>query len=99
MVLVLVCTMITLLAVTSPALAATFSNPAGLTVSLPPCDGLKGVANIYPSNIAVSGLSGTVSDVNVALHGMNLFGGDFEILLVGPGAARRTLCSSQIVEP
>ncbi|MFN2505694.1 MAG: beta strand repeat-containing protein [Acidimicrobiales bacterium] len=53
-----------------------------------------GPATLYPSNINVTGLTGTVSDVNVTLHGMNNWRGDFEILLVSPGGARNLVLLS-----
>lgn len=75
-----------------PAAAATsFSNPTAITVTLPTCGGAVQPSTPYPSNITVSGLSGTVSDVNVTFHGMNNFEGDFEIMLVGPGGGAQNL--------
>ncbi|MEO7158067.1 MAG: Ig-like domain-containing protein, partial [Vicinamibacterales bacterium] len=74
------------------AVATTFSNSAPITTVLPPtCVSPPQPSTPYPSNITVSGLSGTVSDVNVTLHGMNFFEGDFEILLVGPGGGSQNL--------
>lgn len=58
-------------ALTNNAMMVVFSNPASITVAdrtssaNPP-----GVGSIYPSPITVTGLSGTVSDVNVTLTGI-----------------------------
>jgi subtilisin-like proprotein convertase family protein len=47
-----------------------------------------GPANPYPSNIGVSGLSGTVSDVTVDVYGLGHdFFGDIDMALVGPHGA------------
>jgi subtilisin-like proprotein convertase family protein len=51
--------------VVAPAVsAATFSNPGPITIND------NAAATPYPSTIAVSGLTGTVSDVNVTLTGL-----------------------------
>ena len=69
----------------SPAQAASFSNAAPITIADAPCGGAVGQGSPYPSNIVVSGLTGTVSDVNVTLNGVtHPFQGDLEILLVSP---------------
>jgi subtilisin-like proprotein convertase family protein len=48
----------------------------------------------YPSTIAVSGLSGTVSDVNATLFGVShTFPDDIDILLAGPSGANTLLIS------
>ena len=53
-----------------------------------------GIANPYPSNIAVSGLSGTVTEVVVNLSGFtHTFPDDVDVLLVGPGGQRVMLMS------
>ncbi|MDQ6796924.1 MAG: Ig-like domain repeat protein [Actinomycetota bacterium] len=73
----------------APAAATAFSNAAAITTTLPACGGAPAQATPYPSPITVSGLTGTVSDVNVTLRGIgNDWGGDLEIFLVGPGAAQ-----------
>lgn len=67
---------------TSPLV--TFSNTTSFTVADAPSGG-RGVASLYPSPIVVSGLSGTVSDVNVIIN--NLTVGrprDLDFLLVAP---------------
>src|SRR5207253_7352067 len=44
-----------------------------------------GLANPYPSSIPVSGLSGTVTDVQVTLNGLtHTYPDDLGLLLVGP---------------
>ena len=69
-----------------PAAASVFSNAAAITIPL------SGVAAPYPSPITVSGLSGTVVDVNVTLTGMNhTFTSDIDILLVGPAGQKVVL--------
>jgi len=89
---VLGCTMITVLATASPAMATSFSNTTAINTTDPVCGSPALASTPYPSNIAVSGLSGTVSDVNVTLHGMtNDWAGDLEILLVGPGGGSQNL--------
>jgi subtilisin-like proprotein convertase family protein len=70
----------------APALAgpATFSNTAPITINdseTPPT-----AATPYPSPIAVSGVQGTITDVNVTLNGFNhTFANEVDVLLVGPG--------------
>ena len=85
------CTMITVLAVAPPAAATVFSNAGVITVPDPNCTD-PDTATPYPSNIVASGLSGTVSDVNVTLTGVtHPFEGDFDILLVSPAGGTRNL--------
>ena len=75
----------------APALAgaATFSNPAPITI---PASGTAGPAAPYPSNITVSGVTGTITDVNVTLSGFShTFPGDVGVLLVGPTGANVVL--------
>jgi hypothetical protein len=71
-----------LVAATGSAAAATFSNPTPITVTNP-----AGPASPYPSVISASGLNGTVSDVNVGLHGYSAATNseDAQIALVAPG--------------
>jgi len=76
---------------------STFSNTNPISIATSPADGSP-----YPSQIAVNGLSGTVSAVTVKLNGWtdngsNAFPGDRDFMLVGPtGAAFEFLggCSS-----
>jgi hypothetical protein len=78
-----------LLATATVALAATFSNPAPITI--PP---QGGTATPYPSDITVSGLKGTVTDVNVTLSSLShTFPDDVAVLLVGPGGQNVVLMS------
>ena len=81
------------LAFAGPAGAATFSNTAAITIN----DGVgcdpqvPAPASPYPSQIAVSGLSGAVTDVNVTLNGLtHTFPDDVGVVLVGPGPGGQT---------
>ncbi|MGI8808137.1 MAG: beta strand repeat-containing protein [Acidimicrobiales bacterium] len=86
--LTLACTAAALLASVAPAVAETFSNATTITMPDPDCTGPH-KANPYPSNISVSGLTGTVSDVNVTLNGVtHAFQGDIEVLLASPVSGR-----------
>lgn len=68
--------------------ATVYSN--GTNISIP----LTGTATPYPSNIVVSGASGTVSQVVVSLFNYNhAFSKDVDILLVGPTGQRTILLS------
>ena len=52
----------------------------------------SGQGDPYPSPIEVEGLSGSISDLDVTLHGLtHTFPRDIEILLVGPSRERTTL--------
>jgi subtilisin-like proprotein convertase family protein len=63
-----------------PAGAASFSNTAAITIPAGPAAGTP-----YPSSIAVSGLSGSVTAVTVTLSGVShTFPDDIGVLLVGP---------------
>ena len=60
-------------------LTQTFTNNSEITIN----DGAP--ATPYPSTIAVSGLTGSVVDVNVTLHDLShTCNYDVEVLLVGP---------------
>jgi subtilisin-like proprotein convertase family protein len=77
----------------APALAgpATFSNPAPITINsaTPPTK-----ATPYPSPIVVSGVRGTITDVNVTLNAFNHTAPfDVDVLLVGPGGQSVILMS------
>jgi subtilisin-like proprotein convertase family protein len=53
-------------------------------------------ASVYPAPIAVTGLSGPVTDVDVSLHGLqHTFPSDLDVLLVGP-AGQRALVMSDV---
>ncbi|MEA2195654.1 MAG: hypothetical protein QOG42_2134 [Solirubrobacteraceae bacterium] len=79
----------------APAAATTFTNPNPITVAdhgCPQSTGAPGQGSPYPSNITVSGMTGTVTDVNASMIGMtHPFEGDFEILLVGPHGGSENL--------
>ncbi|MBC7908915.1 MAG: VCBS repeat-containing protein [Pyrinomonadaceae bacterium] len=62
------------------------SNAAGTNPGLPP-------AGVYPSNIVVSGLSGTVTKITVTAALTSTFPDDLDILLVGPTGARSLVLS------
>ena len=71
--------------------ATTFSN---LNSILIPGSGTEGIASPYPSIINVSGLTGTIADVNVTINGLShTFPDDIDILLVGPGGQKIILIS------
>src|SRR4051812_29686061 len=68
------------------AATQTFSNPASTTIKDFP------TSTPYPSTIAVSGLSGTVTKVTVTLTDLNHpFPDDIDILLVGPTGVKTVL--------
>lgn len=88
------------LGLASAASAATFLNNDGITINdaVADCsavgaqDGTPGTATPYPSGIEVSGLSGSVSDVNVTLTGLShTFPDDISVLLVGPEGQKTIL--------
>jgi hypothetical protein len=67
------------------AQASTFSNTAGITIPAGAPVVRDGNADPYPSPIAVSGLTGTVTKVTATLHGFeHTFPQDVDALLVGP---------------
>ena len=66
---------------TAGAATMTFANPTGLGPSQGA--GTSGPANLYPSSIPVSGVPGTVTDVNVTILGMTA-NDDTDIVLRGP---------------
>jgi subtilisin-like proprotein convertase family protein len=75
---------------TSGSPATTFSNGAAIVGG----DSGKGRATPYASTIAVSGLTGAITDVNVTLTNINhTFPDDMDILLVGPTGKRILLMS------
>src|SRR4051794_3472219 len=68
---------------------AVFSNPAAITFSTATTGGIPGASTPYPSTIAVSGVSGTISKITVTLTGINHDRpDDIEVLLVGPTGAK-----------
>jgi hypothetical protein len=67
------------------AQAATFSNSARISIPAGAPVVRVGNADLYPSPIAVSGLTGTVTKVTATLHGFeHTFPQDVDALLVGP---------------
>jgi subtilisin-like proprotein convertase family protein len=79
--------------VASAASAATFSNTTGITFNGGTCSGSAGQATTadtgkatpYPSEISVSGLNSSVTDVNVTVSGLgHTFPDDIGLLLVSP---------------
>jgi hypothetical protein len=83
--------------------SASFTNPTRiLKGSVPPGETDQVPATPYPSNIAVSGLSGTVSDVNLTLNGFDCSRADFpdgaypedmDVLLVAPSGTNAIIMS------
>jgi subtilisin-like proprotein convertase family protein len=75
------------LAAAGPAAADTFSNTGTITINdstETQCD-VVGNATPYPSDIAVSGVAGTVTSVTVTVTGLShTFPDDVDMLLVGP---------------
>src|SRR5262245_47949308 len=85
-----------LLWVSTPAPAGadvvTGSNTAAIAV--PAAGTSQGVASPYPSPITISGMTGTVSDVNVTLTNFShTIASDVDILLVGPAGQNIVLMS------
>ncbi|HET9248845.1 MAG TPA: serine/threonine-protein kinase [Actinomycetota bacterium] len=63
-----------------------FDNTAAIRIAE------SGQADPYPSPIVVEGLTGSITDLNVTLHGFtHTFPADVGILLVGPSRERTTL--------
>src|SRR4029078_4280553 len=79
----------------SRALLAVFTNAGSITINHRAIPGSPpGTATPYPSNIVVSGLSGTISDVNVTLTGVSHGSADdIDILLVGENGEKSVLVS------
>ncbi|MDQ0112564.1 hypothetical protein [Paenibacillus harenae] len=68
---------------------ATFTNTDPITVPA------AGIADPYPSTIAVTGMTGTIAKVTVTLFNMNhAFQDDLDILLVHPDGVTNTLLMS-----
>jgi subtilisin-like proprotein convertase family protein len=92
--LVAACLMLVLAGIAS---ATVFANttPIAINSSTTPQ-----VASPYPSLISVSGLTGSITDVNVTLHNLShTFPGDIDILLVGPGGQKVILMSDAGGDP
>jgi len=74
---------------------SSFSNPTSIIIPATGTGASTGApSNPYPSNINVSGITGTVSKVTVDLFNFNhTFPSDVDVLLVGPGGQRLLLMS------
>lgn len=65
------------------AAATSFSNATPITIND------NTAASVYPSSIVVTGLTGTVTGINVTLNGFShTFSGDLNLLLVAPGGQK-----------
>ncbi len=74
-----------------PAWAVVFTNPASITINDAPA---LGVANPYPSNINVAGLTGTITNITVTFDNFNhTFPDDLDVLLVGPTGSNLVIWS------
>ncbi len=86
-------------ALTAPEVVFTNSNPITIndrTANTNP----PGLGSLYPSNIAVAGLSGTITQVKATLNGLtHTFPDDVDVLLVGPGGQRTILMSDAGGDP
>jgi subtilisin-like proprotein convertase family protein len=72
----------------------TFSNSTSISVPAGQPGTTVGASTPYPSNITVSGLVGTITDVNVTLTGISHSNqADIDVLLVGPNGEKFTLMS------
>ena len=83
------------LLLSGPAGAETFCNTTPIVFN-PPAQPTQAIQALtpYPSEIPVSGLSGTVTDVNVTLNGLShSFPDDVDVLLAGPGGQRALVLS------
>ena len=71
----------------------TFSNTG--TISVPNTATTPGTAVPYPSDIFVSGITGSISNVSATLSGITYpFSQDLNVLLVGPGGSSEILLSN-----
>jgi subtilisin-like proprotein convertase family protein len=79
------------LAAAAPARAQTYSNLSPIPVSDP--TGV-GAADPYPSTVVVSGMTGVITDIDVAVLGWgHTFPDDVDIMIVGPTGAATLLVS------
>lgn len=81
--------------VTQPNTVQTFVNLNPITVAdRPNSSSPPGLGSPYPSQMNVSGVTGTVTRVRVILYGLNhTFPDDLDFLLVGPGGQSEVLMS------
>jgi uncharacterized repeat protein (TIGR01451 family) len=76
-----------LVVLANPAGAVVFSNPAAIIIN-------DGAATPYPSDILVTGLGTSITDVNVTLSGLgHTFPTDINVLLLGPQGQNVVLMS------
>ncbi len=76
---------IALCAAPNLASATPFTNSAAITINDRPNGGAPAAASLYPSNITVSGLTGTVTAVSVTLNSASILRPrDTDVLLVAP---------------
>jgi subtilisin-like proprotein convertase family protein len=74
-----------------PVHAQIFSNPAPITIGDPPT---SAAADPYAATLTVSGMTGTITDIDVQLSGVrHTFPDDVDIMLVGPTGAATLLIS------
>jgi subtilisin-like proprotein convertase family protein len=83
---------------TTTSATTSFSNATLVTIPATGTGATTGApATPYPSNIAVSGLTGTISKVTVNLTGLNhTFPSDVDMLLVSPGGQKFIILSDVI---
>jgi subtilisin-like proprotein convertase family protein len=87
-------TLLVLTIVAAPASAATFSNTTSLTIPAGAPTTTFGPATPYPSTIAVSGLTGAITDVKATLTNIShTYPADIRVLLVGPSGQDVVLLS------
>ncbi|MDX6208116.1 MAG: hypothetical protein QOE24_507, partial [Frankiales bacterium] len=73
---------------------STFCNAGGITVNDPPGSGQSGTGSPYGSHIVVSGVTGNLSNLTVAVKAISHAApDDLDILLVGPGGQSLKLAS------
>jgi uncharacterized protein YkwD len=82
---------LTLLALAPSASAQTQTFSGGSPVSFGALE-----ATPYPSTLDVSGMGGTITDVNVVLSGVTLTATNLDMLLVAPDGSHATLVSSDV---
>lgn len=79
-------------AASAAAASETFSNHAKITI---PASGTKGAASPYGSPVAVSGLPGPITDVNVTIHGFgHTAPSDVAMVLASPAGVKVRLMFS-----
>ena len=85
--LIVVCVLLAAVVATGVALAVTFTNSGAISITDAVPKPTK--ATPYPSAIAVSGLAGTITDVNVTLNGLTHSApDDIDVLVTSPGGGK-----------